>query len=98
MQKVLIKYRQLLDTPIASGLKFADVKAARTTGQTLMLQAIAMALAKYPSDNATDLNERATLIGPILRQNETIGQYLKSRRIVPDVNPETGEEVPAPSK
>ncbi len=69
-----------------------------TIDQTLLLQAIAMALAKYPSDNAADLSGRAVLIGPILRQNEAIGQYLKSRRMVPDVNPETGEKVPVPSK
>jgi len=96
IQTVAVKYRALLDAPVQGGLKYADVKAMRSKGQSLMLQAIAMALGKYPSDSEADRQGRALLLGPILRQNEAIGQYLKSRRNVPDVNPDTGEEQPTP--
>jgi hypothetical protein len=34
------------------------------------------------------------LLAPILRQNDAIGQYLRARRAVTDVNPDTGEEEP----
>jgi hypothetical protein len=53
-----------------------------------------MVLGKYPSDSEADRQGRGLLLGPILRQNEAIGQYLKSRRNVPDVNPDTGVEQP----
>jgi hypothetical protein len=96
IQTVAVKYRELLDAPAAEGMKYADVKAKRSQGQSLMLQAMAMVLGKYPSDSEADRQGRALLLGPILRQNEAIGQYLKSRRQVPDVNPDTGEEQPPP--
>ncbi|MBK9259926.1 MAG: hypothetical protein IPM54_08840 [Polyangiaceae bacterium] len=96
MQEVILKYRQLLEAPAPAGLKFSDVKAARAQGQSLLLQTLAMVLAKYPSDSEADKAGREALMGPILRQNEAIGQYLKSRRTVPDVNPDTGEEAITP--
>lgn len=38
---------------------------------------------------------RLALLAPILQQNEAIRQYLRARRAVADVNPETGEDEPA---
>jgi hypothetical protein len=98
IQTVIVEYRALLEAPAAQGVKYADVKAMRSKGQSLMLQAIAMVLGKYPSDSEVDRQGRALLLGPILRQNEAIGDYLKGRRTVPDVNPDTGEELPTPPK
>ncbi|MRG97913.1 hypothetical protein [Polyangium spumosum] len=87
------EYRKLLETPAADGLKYETVKEERAKGQNLMLQALAMILGKYPSESDADRAGREALMGPILRQNDAIGQYLKARRSVPDVNPETGEEL-----
>lgn len=98
MQEVAEKYRNLLTAPMQTEVKFADVKAARAEGQSMLLQALALALAKYPSDSDADKAGREALMGPILRQNEAIGQYLKSRRTVPDVDPDTGAEEPSPPK
>jgi len=87
-----VDYRKSLDTPGSSGLKFATVKAARVQGQQNMLEAMAMILGKYPSESADDRAGREALLGPILRQNDAIGQHLKARRSAPDVDPETGVE------
>lgn len=86
------EYRKLLDTPV-DGLKFGAVKEARAKGQNLMLQAMAMIAGRHPSESDADRAGRQALMGPILRQNDAIGQHLKARRSVPDVNPETGEEI-----
>lgn len=94
LTELSIEYRKLLETPAPSGIPFATVKAARAKGQDNMLQAMAMILGKYSSESEADRAGRETLMGPILRQNDSIGQYLKSRRNVPDVDPDTGEEKP----
>ena len=95
ISELATEYRKLLEAPAADGLKYATVKEARAAGQNLMLQALAMIVGKYPSENEDDRAGREALMGPILRQNDAIGQYLRARRSVPDVNPETGEELVA---
>lgn len=77
-------------------ISFADVKDARTQGQQLMLQAVAMILGLYPSGSDADTAARAKLLGPVLRQNELIRAYMRSRRSVEDVDPDTGAVVPTP--
>jgi hypothetical protein len=54
-----------------------------------------MILGLYPRSTKEHLAARAALLAPILQQNEAIRQYLRSRRAVEDVNPETGEIDPA---
>ncbi|MDC3960155.1 hypothetical protein KEG38_40240 [Polyangium jinanense] len=83
------KYRAAIEGP--GQLTFAQVKDARTKGQSLMLQAVAMILGKYPSDSEADRKARGALLSPILVQNEAIRRYLRDRKPIEDVNPETGE-------
>ena len=85
------KYRAAIDAPGAAKVAFGEVKNARAKGQSLLLQAVAMILGLHPSDSEADLAARAQLLGPILKQNEAIRDYLRARRAVQDVNPETGE-------
>lgn len=77
-------------------ISFGEVKDARTQGQQLLLQAVAMILGLFPSEGAADQAGRTKLLGPILRQNEAIRVYLRSRRSVEDVDPDTGLPVAAP--
>ena len=72
-------------------IAFGELKASREKGQALLLQTAAMILGLHPSDSEVDVAARKNLLGPILAQNEAIRMYLRSRRSVPDVNPETGE-------
>ncbi|MDI1475568.1 DUF6261 family protein [Polyangium sp. y55x31] len=84
------QYRAAIEGP-GGQLTFAQVKDARAKGQSLMLQAVAMILGKHPSDSEADRKARGALLGPILVQNEAIRRYLRERKPIEDVNPETGE-------
>lgn len=84
------QYRSAVADP-ANTLAFIEVKAARARGQSLMLQAVAIILGKYSSDNETDLAARGKLLAPIFRQNDAIRDYLRARRPVVDINPDTGQ-------
>ncbi|MDI1446713.1 hypothetical protein [Polyangium sp. 6x1] len=84
------QYRAAIEGP-GGALTFAQVKDARAKGQSLMLQAVALILGKYPSDSEADRKARGTLLEPILVQNEAIRRYLRERKPIEDVNPETGE-------
>jgi hypothetical protein len=86
-------YHAQLNAPAEKVTTFAMVREARQKGQRLMLQAVALILGKYPLDTAEHAAGRAAMLTPILDQNEAIRQYLRSRRAVQDVNPETGEVV-----
>jgi len=94
-------YRSAVADP-ANTVAFTEVKKARLQGQSLLLQAVALVLGKYPSDGDADVAARDRLLAPILRQNEAIRDYLRTRRPVVEINPDTGEPegstegVPAP--
>ncbi|TKD09275.1 hypothetical protein [Polyangium fumosum] len=89
------QYRAAIEGP-GGPLTFAKVKDARAKGQSLLLQAVAMILGKYPSDSEADRTARGALLSPILVQNEAIRRYLRERKPIEDVNPETGEIEPEP--
>jgi hypothetical protein len=99
LEELAATYKAKLNTPAEKIATFAEVREARQKGQRLMLQAVAMIVGKHPFDTPEDVASRSALLTPILNQNEAIRQYLRSRRAVQDVNPETGEVDPnAPSK
>jgi len=83
------EYRGALADP-SPGLKFGDVRAARARGQEMLLEAVAMVLGKHPLSTHQDLASRTSLLGPILKQNEEIGQAVRARRALSDVDPATG--------
>ncbi|MBK8256757.1 MAG: hypothetical protein IPK82_29310 [Polyangiaceae bacterium] len=85
------QFREALEAPEPPRVSFGDVRAARAQGQENLLQAVAMILGKHPTPSSTDLTARGALLGPILKQNEAVRLYLRSRRAIHDVNPETGE-------
>lgn len=91
------KYRSALGGK-ANPIIFDQIKEAREKGQNFLLQTVAIILGLHPSDSEADIQARTELMGPILAQNEAIRLYLKARRAVPDVNPETGEPAGEPGK
>lgn len=90
------QYHSLMNMSQSPTVKFAEVKAARDRGQSLMLQAVVTILHKYKDDTKENTEARLSFLKPILDQNEAVRQYLKSRQPVADVNPETGVEVVKP--
>lgn len=98
LEELAVEYKAALEQPKGDEISFDKVRAARAQGQQLMLEAVAMIAGRFPSNSVGDAEARRALLGPILRQNEEIRRYLRSRRKVEDVDPETGEvDVAAPA-
>jgi hypothetical protein len=75
-----------------TNLDFATVRAARQRGQRHLYELIAMILGRYyRADDPEHQAARAELLGPVVEQNEAVRAYLRARRAVRDVDPETGE-------
>jgi hypothetical protein len=95
LAKLAVEYRAAMEAPESEALSFGTVRAARAQGQEYLLQAVALILGRYYRNTKADVAARQSLLSPILKQNDAIRQYLRVRRAVEDVNPETGQVDPA---
>jgi len=73
-------------------LEFGNVMAAREAGQGFLLRVTAKIIGTYDEPTGEGAQKRAALLGPIVKQNEAISDYVRARRSVPEVDPKTGEE------
>lgn len=89
-----VEYREALDTPPPSLVAWGKVRAARAEGQGMLLEAVALIAGKHHKRTPEGTAARVRLLEPIIKQNEAIGLYLRARRSVTDVNPETGSDEP----
>lgn len=76
------EYRSALESYRANDdILFAEVDAARKRGQRYLLEVVAIILGTFPeSDNPQHMAARASLLGPILEENEAIRVYQRARR------------------
>jgi hypothetical protein len=91
LAELAVEYRAALEGPRSEPLDFGQVRAARARGHEMLLQAAAIIMGRYPLSTPEHIEARAALLGPILEQNEAIRQYFRARRMVEDVDPDTGE-------
>lgn len=91
------QYREALESPPPSLLDWGKVRSARSEGQGLLLEAVAIILGKHHLRTPDGTEARLALLAPILKQNEAIGNYLRTRRAVTDVDPDTGETTTVPT-
>jgi len=89
------QYRDALEVSPPSLITWDRVRAARSEGQGLLLETVAILIGKHHKRTPEGTAERLALLAPILHQNEAIGQYLRARRAVADIDPDTGEEDPS---
>jgi hypothetical protein len=89
-----VQYRDALESPPPSVVTWGRVRAGRAEGQERMLEIVAMIMGQFHERTPQSNEARAELLGPILKQNDAIAAYLRSRRAVDDVDPETGAEEP----
>lgn len=89
------EYRAALALRSAKDLSFDDVRAARARGQELLLETVALIIVHTRGDAPATVAARTSLLGPVLAQNDAVREYIRLRRRVEDVNPETGEVEPA---
>ena len=92
-----LDYHEALEAPPVSILAWDRVRAARAECQGMLLEAISIILGAHHDRSEAGSAARFKLLEPILVQNEAIGVYLRSRRTVDDVDPETGAEEPKPA-
>lgn len=71
---------------------FSTVRAARATGQEYIVRLTVKIFGQFDGNSAGEIDARHTLFGPIAAQNEKVSSYLKRRRRVLDVDPNSGEE------
>ncbi len=88
------RYRAALRAPAEETIAFGQVRAARAAGQERLLQTVAMIVGRHYRSTPEDVAARAALLGPILVQNAAIGEVMRSRSTVADVDPETGDADP----
>jgi hypothetical protein len=88
---VVPRYREAVEGS-KERLRYKDVEAQRKRGQEYLEETVAMILGTYHRhDDAEHARARAELLAPIVEQNEAIRQYLRRRRRVVDIDPDTGE-------
>jgi hypothetical protein len=80
---------ELRQLPKTEGPSWDTVCTRRTEAQSHLLRFVAKV---WADDDLTDA-QRATLLAPILRQNDAISAHYSRRRSIPDVDPDTGDEV-----
>jgi hypothetical protein len=94
IRKINEEYRAEQQATKADGPNNGDVRAARARIQDHLHEVMALIIGKFPYAKDADVEARQKLLGPILRQQDAIGAYLRSRRTVEDVDPDTGEVQP----
>lgn len=94
LARLAAEYRTALEKD-QDVLEFDTVRAARARGQDNLLGAMALIVGKYyKSDDPEHVSARNLLLGPIFEQNEAIRAYIRARRAVQDIDPDTGEVEP----
>lgn len=85
------QYREALEArPVT--LSFDEVRKSRAIGQRYLIEVVALILGTYCyHENPANETARRMLLEPVIAQNEAIRNYLRARRSVEDVDPETGE-------
>ncbi len=89
------EYREVQEEKPAGDATYGDVRAARAQGQKYLLQAVAVVVGTYFNETAEHVRLRTALLTPVLVQQEAVRQYLKVRKPVEDIDPNTGEAKPA---
>jgi hypothetical protein len=84
-----VEYRAALEAD-KEVLHYDRVRTARNRGQDNLCRAVGLIVTRYHDDSDEHSGARSRLLAPILEQNEAIRSYLRARRAVPDVDPDTG--------
>ena len=88
------QFRAVIRERKEATLDYGDVRAARSKGQEYLLRTVALIIGRHAGVGDADVSARNRLLGPILAQDDAIGAHRRSRRTVPDIDPQTGQELP----
>jgi hypothetical protein len=88
------EFADALAGPDHEEVSWDQVREAGRDGQEAMLHVVGKIVGEYGTDSRDDIEARRELLGPILEQNERVGELYSRQHQVSDVDPETGEEQP----
>lgn len=74
-----------------------QVKEASADAHERYVQLIALIIGKYNLQTPEHVKARTALMAPILKRDTEVAEALKHRRPVVDVDPATGDPIPAPA-
>lgn len=90
LAELVVEYRAAVETD-SEVMSYDEVREAQARGQNNLCRAVAMIASKYWNDSDEHREARNRLLAHILEQNEAIRSYLRARRAVQDVDPDTGQ-------
>lgn len=88
-------YREALEAPPVSLVAWDRVRTARAESQGMLLETVCIIIGQHHQRTEEGTAARLARLAPILEQNDAIGRYLRARRAVDDVDPETGANEPS---
>ena len=95
--KVTLEAHQKLAAALklgTSGQGYAEVIAERAALQVKLRLLIALILVEYPVKDTARRAVLDSILSPILMQDEQVGNYLRRRVAIRDVDPATSQELP----
>jgi hypothetical protein len=95
LEELLPQFEAALRETAQRTVTWDGLRAARSKGQQALLSTIAMIVGKFPLYTEQDVAERNRWLAPILEQNERVRQARASRRPPSDIDPKTGQDLPA---
>jgi hypothetical protein len=91
------EFGKLLDAfEPASKVTFEELRKEDLLGQEMMLRVVAAIAGRYNGSKDGHDAKRASLLAPILEQNDAVGESYRRKRTITDVDPESGEVVTDP--
>lgn len=76
---------------------YAAFRAADLGGQRGLRALVAVIVGTFPDEEPEQVAHRSRLLLPLLQQQEAVRQHYRKRSAVPDIDPDTGEELPVSS-
>lgn len=91
---IIPQYRAELEKLRPKGLTYDELRAERRSANEQLLRVVARIADAWADDDQAETRER--LLAPILLRNERVGAIYRSRALLKDVDPATGDELDEP--
>lgn len=90
------EYVTRLNARSGAEVDYATFRAADLEGQRGLRAMVAVIAGTFPDEEPEQVAHRSRLLQPVLQQQEAVRLHYRKRRAVPDIDPDTGEELVEP--
>ncbi|MBA2662857.1 MAG: hypothetical protein H0U74_11210 [Bradymonadaceae bacterium] len=94
LEALVPRYRATLMAPVRRSVTFDQVRAAELSGEDRLASIVGLVLGYYGEDTRADRDRRVEYLATYDDQQARVGAYYRRRRPAPDVDPDTGIELP----